>query len=73
MLAVSITLTPGHRNEFIVCQRGKVCIPVLPISDVKTGWNSTLELLEYAFQLHEFTLDWLTNPKYSDHQPLFTS
>jgi hypothetical protein len=23
--------------------------------DVKTGWNSTLELLEHAYQLRDFT------------------
>jgi len=49
MLAVLITLTPGHRNEFIDCQKAKVLIAVLPIMDVKTGWNSTLELLERAY------------------------
>jgi hypothetical protein len=41
--------------------------------DVKTRWNSTLELLERAYQLREFTREWLKNPKYSDYQPLFTT
>jgi hypothetical protein len=50
MLAVLITLTPGRRNEFIDCQNGKVGIAVLPIMDVKTRWNSTLELLEHAYR-----------------------
>ena len=48
MIAVLITLTPGHRNEFIDSQKAKVRIPELPIMDVKTRWNSTLELLERA-------------------------
>jgi len=73
MLAVLITLTPGRRNEFIDCQKAKVRIAVLPIMDVKTRWNSTLELLERAYRLHEFTQEWLKNPKYSDYQPLFTT
>jgi len=73
MIAVLITLTPGHRNEFIDCQNAKVRIAVLPILDVKTRWNSTLELLEHANRLHEFIPKWLKNPKYSDYRPLFTT
>jgi len=73
MLAVLITLTPGRRNKFIHCQKAKVCIAVLPITDVKTQWNSTLELLERAYRLWEFTSEWLQNPKYTDYQPLLTT
>ena len=61
MLAVLITLTPGRRNEFIDCQKAKVRIAVLPIMDVKTRWNSTLELLERAYRLREFTREWFQN------------
>ena len=73
MLAVLITLTPGFRNEFIDCQKAKVWIAVLPIMDVKTRWNSTLELLERAYQIQEFTPEWLQNPNYSDYRPLFAT
>jgi len=73
MLAVLITLTPGCRNEFIDCQKDKVRMAVLPNIDTKTRWNSTLELLEQANQLREFTHDWLHNPKYTDYRPLFTT
>jgi hypothetical protein len=73
MLAVLITLTPGRRNEFIDCQKAKVQISVLPIMDVKTRWNSTLELLKRAHGLREFTPEWLKNPKYSYYRPLFTT
>jgi len=73
MLAVLITLTPGRRNKFIDCQKAKVRIAVLPIMDVKTSWNSILELLERAYWLPQFTCEWLDNPKYSDYRPLFTS
>jgi len=73
MLAVLITLTPGRRNEFIDCQRAKVRIAVLPIMDVKTRWNSTVELLERAFHLWEFTREWLQNPKFAEYRPLFTT
>jgi len=73
MLAVLITLTPGRRNEFIDCQKAKVRIAVLPIMDVKTRWNSTLELLERAYRLWEFTREWLQNLKYTEYLPLFTT
>jgi len=73
MLAVFITLTPGRRNEFIDCQKAKVRIAVLPMMDVKTRWNSTLELLERAYRLREFTREWLQNPQYSEYRPLFTT
>ena len=73
MVAVLITLTPGHRNEFIDCQKAKFRIPVLPIMDVKTCWNSTPELLERAFRLREFTRVWLQNPQYAEYRPLFAT
>ena len=73
MLAVLIMLTPGRRNEFIHYQTAKVRIAVLPIMDVKTSWNSTLELLECAYRLREFTQEWLQNPKYAEYRPLFTT
>ena len=41
--------------------------------DVKTRWNSTLELLERAYRLREFTREWLQNPKYAEYRPLFTT
>jgi len=40
--------------------------------DVKTRWNSTLELLERTYRLREFTREWLQNPKYAEYRPLFT-
>jgi len=73
MLAVLIPLTPGRRDEFIDCQKAKVCIAVLPIMDVKTRWNSTLELLKRAYNLREFTREWVQNPQYSEYRPLFTT
>jgi len=73
MLAVLIKRTPGRRNEFIDCQKPKVRIAVLPIMDVKTRWNSTLQLLERAYHLREFTREWLQYPKYSEYRPLFTT
>jgi len=73
MVGVLITLTPGCQNEFIDGQKAKVHIAKLPIMDVKTHWNSTLELLEHAYRVWEFTREWLPNPKYTDYRPLFTT
>jgi hypothetical protein len=73
MLAELSMLTPGRRNEFIDCQKAKVRIVVLPIIDVKTPWNTTLEWLERAYRLREFTGKWLQNPKYRAYWALFTT
>jgi len=71
MLAVLITLTPGRRNEFIECQNSIVRIAVLPIMDVKTRWNATLEVLQCAYRLQDVTCEWLENSKFSEYWPLF--
>ena len=71
MLTVLIMLTPGRRNDFIDCQKAEVRIAVLPIIDVKTRCDSTLELLERAYRLQEFTREWLMNPKYREYRSLY--
>jgi len=73
MLTVLITLTPGLRNEFIDSQTANVPIAVLLIMDVRIHWNSTLGLLEGAFRLCQFTREEITNPKYSENRPIFTT
>jgi len=49
---------------FIQCQTAEVWTAGLPIMGVKTRWNSTLQLLEWAYQLREFPNECLKNPKY---------
>ena len=41
--------------------------------DVKKCRNFTLELLERAYHLREFTRECLKNPKYAEYRPLFTT
>ena len=53
--------------------KAKVRIAVLPTMDVKTRWNSTLELINGTYSLREFIRKWLQNPKYTDYRPLFTT
>jgi len=73
MLAVLITLTPGCRNIFIDCLKATFLIAVLAIMNVKTCWNSTLELLKCAYSVREFTCEWLQNRRYAEFRPLFTT
>ena len=73
MLPDLITLTPGCRNELIECQKANVQIAALLMMDVKTRWNSKLQLLEHAYRFREFTLHWFQNPKYNGYRPHFTT
>jgi hypothetical protein len=41
--------------------------------DVKTHWNSILELLERANRLRDFTHKWLKNQKYNHSCALYTT
>jgi hypothetical protein len=67
--AVLITLTPGRQNELSDCQKAKVRIAVLRIMDVKTRWNSSLELHERPSWLREFTSEWLQNLNFAEYWP----
>ena len=71
MIAILFTLTLGHQNEFIHCQKAKVRITVLPIMGEKTQWNSQLVLLACTYRLRELTCEWFHNTKSTDYQPLF--
>jgi hypothetical protein len=71
LLAVLITLTPRRLNKFIDCRNANVRIAVLPIMEVKTLSNSTLEFLEGAYHLRVFMCKWLQTSKQSDYNPLF--
>jgi len=66
-------LKPRHWNEFIDCHNAKVRNPVLPIVEVQTWWNLTLELLEQAHRWWDVTRKWVQNRKYSDYWPHFTT
>jgi len=73
MLAALITLTPGRRNDFFDCQKANVRIAVLLIMDVKTRWDCTVEFLESAYRLWEFTHERIQNHKYSEYRPIFST
>ena len=66
-------LTSGCQNVFIDYEKSKVPIAVVPIMDVNTVSNSSLEFLQRAYWSPEFTCKWLKNPTYNDCWPLFTT
>jgi len=68
-----ITLTPSLRNDFNDWQKAKIQIAVLPNMDLKTFWIFSLQLFERAYQLREFTHEWLKHLKYTDYQRIFTT
>jgi hypothetical protein len=41
--------------------------------DVNTRWNLTVELLERAYRLQDFTSEWLKNPNYKVNCLLYTT
>jgi len=51
--------SPPPRQHFIEIQDNGVKIPTTLLYDITTGWNSTLNMLERAVRLCEFTKDWL--------------
>jgi len=68
MVAVLSTLTRGNSNKFLDYPYTKVRIAVLPWMEVKTCWNPTQQLLEWAYWLRAFAHVWLKNwdlPSYS--------
>ena len=52
-------------------QRGRVEQPVMLIYDIKTRWNSTLNMLERALRLKDFTREWIKD--YPSYTPLWST
>jgi len=73
MLDVFIMLTPGRQNMIINCATPKVQNTVLAILDVKTRWNSTLQLHKCPYRVGELSDRWPKNPKYSNDRRLLST
>jgi hypothetical protein len=73
MIVVLITLTTGCQTAIVDNHQARVCITVLPMMDLETHWNSTVQLLEQAYGLQEFASELFQNPKYCDYWQLFTT
>jgi len=58
-MSIAVGASPQQRQPFIKIQNNRVKIPTTLPYDVKTQWNSTLNMLERSVRLGEFTKDWL--------------
>ena len=70
-MSIATGASPQRRQHFIQIQNDRVKIPTTLLYDVKTRWNSTLNMLERSVRLREFTKDWLQT--YSEFVPLWST
>jgi len=65
-MSIAVGTSPQRRQHFIKVQNNRVKIPTTLLYNVKTWWNSTLNMLERSVRLREFTKDWLqTSAKFT--------
>jgi len=70
-MSIAIGASPQRRQHFIEIQNDRVKIPTTLLYDVKTRWNSTLNMLERSVRLREFTKEWLQT--YPEFSPLWST
>jgi len=70
-MSIAVGASPQRRQHFIKIQNNRVKIPTTLLYDVKTRWNSTLNILERSVRLREFTKDWLQT--YAEFTPLWST
>jgi len=58
-MSIAVGASPQQRQHFIKILNNRVKIPTTLLYDVKTRWNSTLNMLERSVRFGEFTKDWL--------------
>ena len=69
-MSIAVGASPQRRQHFIEIQNDRVEIPTTLLYDVKTRWNSMLNMLERSVRLREFIKDWLqTYPEFSPLWP----
>jgi len=68
-MSIAVGASPQRRQHFSQIQNNRVKISTTPLYDVKTRWNSTLNMLERSVRLQEFTKDWLQT--YAEFTPLW--
>ena len=67
-MSIAVGALPQQCQHFVEIPNNWVKIPTILLYDVKTQWNSTLNMLERSVRLQEFTKDWLQT--YADFTPL---
>jgi len=70
-MSIAIGASPQRCQHFIETQNNSVKIPTTLLYDVKTRWNSTLNMLERSVRLREFTKDLLQT--YAEFTPLWST
>ena len=70
-MSIAVGTSPQRRQHFIEIQNNRVKVPTTLLYDVKTRWNSTLNMLERSVSLREFTKDWLQT--YAVFTPLWST
>jgi len=70
-MSIAVGASPQPRQHFIEIQNKRVKIPTTLLYNVKTRWNSTLNMLERSVWLQEFTKDWLQT--YAEFTPLWST
>lgn len=65
--------SPKRRDRYLEIQEGRFSVPVCLIYDVKTRWNSTLDMLERALRMKEITKEWLQMPEHIEFRGLWST
>jgi len=70
-MSIAVGASPQRRQHFIEIQNNRVKIPTTLLYDLKTLWNSTLNMLERSVQLREVNKDWLQT--YAEFTPVWST
>ena len=70
-MSIAVASSPQRREHYLNLQKGHVEHPVTLIYDVKTRWNSTLNMLERALRMKDFTREWIR--EYECYMPLWST
>jgi len=70
-MSIAIGASPKRRKHFIEIPNNRVNIPNTLLYDVKTQWNSTLNLFERSVRLQGFTKDLFQ--MYTEFTPLWST
>jgi len=70
-MSIVVGASPQRCQHFIKIPNNRVKIPTTLIYDIKTRWNSTLNMLERSVRLRELTNDWLQT--YAEFTPVWST